>query len=314
MRRYHAYLLRIDADVPLPAPPGKGGEPDLCIRRRPLAIREVDGSYVMDVDGPTPERLIGNGGDRIVGGIYDELLFVVREGDTILYHVRKPLPEGALQSYLFGVLMSTLLRQRGMLVLHACSVARDGNAVAFVGESGWGKSTLAEYFCQRGYTLLSDDVLAIDASGDARPQVIPGYPQIRLRTEAGRHLRPDFDDLPRVNAKQAKRFTTPTAFPEAPVPLRQVYLLDPTYAEATRREPVEKRGALLRLVHHTRATNLVKAPAFQSQLFQQCEQVVRHVPVHRLHRARDLDRLDEIYTLVDRDLEGADAPPARAAH
>ena len=334
---YRAYLLRVQSDVQLPAPPGKGGKPDVCIRRRSLSVCDVNGTAALQAprsngsdhfngsptggdagdvgDAEEVETFVGDTGQVITGGIYDELYFVVQHGDTIYYDLRKPLPSGALQGYLFGVLMATLLRQRGFLVLHACSVARDGKAVAFVGESGWGKSTLAEYFCQRGYTLLSDDVLAIDTSpdahdtrADARAQVIPGYPQIRLRAEAGRHLRADFDALPVVNEENEKRFTTPDAFPERPLPLQQMYLLDPTYAEATRVEPVEQRTALLRLINHTRATNLVKEADFQSQLFRQCERVVQQVPIQRLHRARDLDRLDEIAEQVERDL-GIDAPP-----
>lgn len=314
---HRAYLLRVQSDVQLPAPPEEGGEPDVRICRRSLSVREQAGDLVLHASsdaslGRDAETFIKDQGHLITGGIYDELYFVVQHGDTIYYNLRKPLADGVLQSYLFGVLLATLLRQRGFLVLHACSVARDGEAVAFVGESGWGKSTLAEYFCQQGYTLLTDDVMAIDAQGDGHPHVIPGYPQIRLRTKAGRHLRTDFDDLPVVNDENEKRFTTPQAFPDRSLPLRQVYLLDPTYASATRTEPVEKRTALLRLINHTRASNLVKAPDFQARLLRQCEHVVRRVPVRRLHRARDLTRLHEIEEQVEQDLERQPAPSERA--
>lgn len=238
------------------------------------------------------------------------------------------LGDGILETYLLGVLMATLLRQRGFLVLHACCVAKDGKAVAFVGESGWGKSTLSEYFCQHGYTLLSDDVLAIrvgaahsdenhfdagspntaapDAEGrsdrDERPVAIPGYPQIRLRAEAGRLLRTDFDELPLVNEGNSKRYTVPDAFPNRPFPLHKVYLLEPGYGEKNTLEPMDKRTALLRLSLHARATNLIHAPSYRAQLLRQCEKLVHHVPVDRLRRVRDLNRLHEIKALVDRDI------------
>lgn len=308
---HRAYLLRVQSDVQLPAPPEKGGEPDVFISQRSLSVRQHEGDLVLhaapdESSNRDAETFVKDQGDVITGGIYDELFFVVQHGDTIYYDLRKPLADGVLQSYLFGVLMATLLRQRGFLVLHACSVARNGQAVAFVGESGWGKSTIAEYFCQRGYTLLTDDVMAIDARGDGHPHVIPGYPQIRLRAEAGRHLRTDFDDLPVVNDENEKRFTTPATFPDRPLPLQQVYLLDPTYADATRVEPMGQRTALLRLIHHTRATNLVKAPDFQAGLLRQCQRIVRRVPVQRMHRARDLSRLHEIAEQVEHDLDSPD--------
>ena len=45
-----------------------------------------------------------------------------------------------------------LLRQRGLLTLHASVIRSKGkDYIGFVGDSGYGKSTLAEYFSQQGY-------------------------------------------------------------------------------------------------------------------------------------------------------------------
>lgn len=248
------------------------------------------------------ETFSESGGTVVFGHIYDDLSFLVENGEGIYYDLKHELPRGVLQTYLLGVLMATALRQRGYLVLHACSVAKEDKAIAFVGESGWGKSTLAEYFCQRGYTLLNDDVLALQIGDESSPQVIPGYPQIRLRSDAGKHLRQDYDSLPEVNAVANKRAVTPRRFPDQPLPLRKVYMLDPTYAQESRTEPFDRHTALLRLLQHTRVTNLLKKPAFKAQQLRQCERLVHAVPINRLHRARGLSRLGEIYDLVERDM------------
>lgn len=301
MNSYQAYLLYIDSDVELPVPLREGFKPDLKIQRRNLTVGTFHNGYGLQ-DEENADVFVGNEGDLIAGRIYDELYFVVENCTTIYYDFMKSFPKGRLQSYLLGVLMATLLRQRGFLVLHACGVAKDGQAVAFVGESGWGKSTLAEYFCQRGYTLLSDDVMAVQVGQEGQAEVLPSYPQIRLRPEAGRYLRRDFDDLPEVKATAGKRFTTPERFPDRPLPLHKLYLMDPGYTTENAVEPMPARRALLRLIQHTRATNLIKAPAFQARLLRQCEQLIRHVPVERLCRVKDLRRLHEIYELVEQDL------------
>src|SRR5205823_1032857 len=52
------------------------------------------------------------------------------------------------------------------LSLHASVVARDGAAVACVGSSGAGKSTIAARLCSQGWELLADDIASIDFDAD----------------------------------------------------------------------------------------------------------------------------------------------------
>jgi len=69
-------------------------------------------------------------------------------------------------------------------VLHASAVQLDGHAVAIVGASGMGKSTLAAALCRNGCGLVADDVLRIDRNGTAGMQVHPGSIESRLRMTA----------------------------------------------------------------------------------------------------------------------------------
>lgn len=55
---------------------------------------------------------------------------------------------------------------RGKDVLHASAVAVSDRAVAFMGRSGAGKTTLAGRIVANGARLVADDVLAIDLSGN----------------------------------------------------------------------------------------------------------------------------------------------------
>jgi hypothetical protein len=75
---------------------------------------------------------------------------------------------------LAGTALALLLTLRGATVLHASAVVLDQCAVAFVGQSGRGKSTVAALLCRHGAKLVTDDVLVVDAGpppscrGDAR--------------------------------------------------------------------------------------------------------------------------------------------------
>lgn len=72
-----------------------------------------------------------------------------------------------------------LLNASGYHVFHGASVTFGAGAIAFLGSSGLGKSTLATAFAQNGAPFLSDDVVLINSAPDGFI-VYPGDASIRL--------------------------------------------------------------------------------------------------------------------------------------
>ena len=75
------------------------------------------------------------------------------------------------------------LSKRGKLVFHGSAVEVAGGAVAFLAESGRGKSTLAGSFATGGYRFLADDGLVLE-SVDGGYNILPSHPSIRLREDS----------------------------------------------------------------------------------------------------------------------------------
>lgn len=73
--------------------------------------------------------------------------------------------------------MAVLLYQRGHLVLHASAVLFNSSAVAFMGETNTGKSSLTALFNSDGCGVLSDDVTAL--SQDKKRSVL-GFTRFTL--------------------------------------------------------------------------------------------------------------------------------------
>ncbi len=101
-----------------------------------------------------------------------------------------------------GALPAFVLVMRGEPVLHASVVDVGGRAVAYVGQSGMGKSTLAGLTCAAGGRLVTDDVLRLETAGAADtastaavPRCYLGGGELRLRTTAGA-LTDRFDSAP----------------------------------------------------------------------------------------------------------------------
>lgn len=87
---------------------------------------------------------------------------------------------GYMPIMLTGNVVSFLLTLSGHTVLHAGAVDVDGGAVAVVGPSGVGKSTLTAWLCAVGARLITDDVLRLDRDGICHR----GGREIRLRDRA----------------------------------------------------------------------------------------------------------------------------------
>src|SRR5439155_7703631 len=112
--------------------------------------------------------------------------------------------------------------------LHATVLVVGGGAVALLGDSGYGKSSLAAAFVQVGARLLTDDLLVVKEQGDgwiaypgpARIKLFPEVAQVFLGNQAtGTPMNPSTDKLivPLGLDKLARN----------PVPLKAIYLLPP---------------------------------------------------------------------------------------
>src|SRR5688572_8460561 len=91
-----------------------------------------------------------------------------------------------LQTYLLGQVLSFALLKQGIEPLHATAIVVDGKAIALLGESSFGKSTLAAACLRAGATLLTDDVLVIrrhcgELCGFPGPARLKLFPEIARR-------------------------------------------------------------------------------------------------------------------------------------
>lgn len=93
----------------------------------------------------------------------------------------------SFQVYLLGQAIAFALVKNGLEPLHATCVVIDGKTVALLGDSGYGKSSLAACFLQAGHRLLTDDLLVLrEATGGF--QAYPGPPRIKLFPQMARRF------------------------------------------------------------------------------------------------------------------------------
>lgn len=95
---------------------------------------------------------------------------------------RRAIEEGRVRAIYHRVVLPFLLQALGYEMLHASAVRTERGVVAFCGESGAGKSTIAVGLSRRGHPVWADDALLLDASARICAIALPFA--VRLRRES----------------------------------------------------------------------------------------------------------------------------------
>ncbi|WP_420455875.1 hypothetical protein [Rubrivirga sp.] len=272
------YGLRIQTDVPLGVLPLALGDSDVVVRYGP-ARRLASAS-------PRPgcfEVRPGLACFATLGGT----VVVARGGTEIVVEDDPNEDSAAVASLVLGQVFAAILHQRRVLTLHASAVAIDGSAIAFVGDQGAGKTTMASALCQRGDRLVSDDVLAVRGLGDEAPVVSGGYPFLKVTEATAQTFGGGVGGLDAAYASVPK-WKRPQPVAEGALPLRALYVLH--WGEEAAIRPLAPIPAFAEVARHSFAAGLTEATGTQSLYVEWYSALVRSVPVFDVVRPRSLGR------------------------
>jgi hypothetical protein len=294
---YRAYGLSIRSDLLLSElDPYEAGTADLTIRVRPTGRPLPDPSIGSSFEFDRNTRYLAW---SAVGG------FLVNGNNAIDIEPANGAGDELLHLPLLGPVMALLLHLRGMLVLHASAIAIGERSAIFLGDKLAGKSTTAAALVAAGHRLLADDVVAIDFGRPGGPQVVPGFPQLKLDRRDGHSVIGDSAEaFPLVLPEFEKRQHRLTEdFSHVAVPPTHIYVLARgSVAMASALPVAEALKALMRFSYVTRfRANLLSGHSAASHL-RQCAAVAGVVRASRLEVPAGLDRLSEVVRLVEADL------------
>jgi hypothetical protein len=316
-RRYHLYGLVLECSIPLSCPRAAArSRPD--VRLRPGGARRFESARRLLQLPVNPQewfecrRLSDHTTYLRWAGLFEFL--ISPDARTIEYRSLEKATDESLTTYLLGQVLSFSLLSRGHEPLHATAVVIDGEAVAFLGDCGYGKSTLGAAFVARGVRILTDDVLALEMrngrwmahAGPPRLKLFPSVARRVLAREAGSRLHADTSKL-----------ILPLAGAQAndhAVPLRALYVLPDPADRRPRAQarigvaPVEGQKAFLTLVRS--AFNLIQVDrARLANQFDVVTRLLRDVPIRRLTYRRRLSLLDSVCDAVIADVATLRLPP-----
>lgn len=237
--------------------------------------------------------------------------FYVRDGEEVIIEPEAGAPELNIRAYLLGNIFSVLCHQRGLLPLHASAITSRHGAVAFLGDSGVGKSSLAAVLGRRGYPIVADDICLVDPEAPLSRRVIPVAPWLKLWQPTLDHLGESSADLPQIFSTEDKyRLALEEA--HEPLPLAQVILLerselneaspeahrDPIPAPARFREirTVQAIEGLMRLTYRGQLPRYTGQAAVH---FQRCGRALGGVRTFALERRWGFDAMPAVADIIE---------------
>jgi hypothetical protein len=217
---------------------------------------------------------------------------VSAEADDLICFPTPEASEATVEQLYLSQVRPLVLSQRGKLVFHASCVEVGEGAIAFVAETGRGKSTLAASFATCGFRLLTDDGLQVEAMARGF-EIMPSHPSIRLWEDSRDALMP-----PGVPTAPALHHTSKArilageelVFCEQARPLRRAYFLGNGSARRIAFERLHPVDALLEWVRHSFLLDVEERSRIASQFGRVAE--LAKQPLHyRLDYPRKFEQL-----------------------
>ena len=229
---YRIFDILINSNIPIPELPEiKQGECSISFHLSPDSpLDENQLKWYYHWRLPNGEITIScarSGDDYFLRfpGLADYL--ISQKGDQIHCFAMSGVSDESIRHLLLDQVIPRIVAHQGWIVLHASAIKIDEGIIAFLGESGWGKSTLATSFYEQGYPLLTDDCLLL------KPETgeivgIPSYAGSRLWPDSLDAVVNDKSSVhPMAHYSSKKRLILPESLKNntIPLPLSAVFVL-----------------------------------------------------------------------------------------
>jgi hypothetical protein len=227
--------------------------------------------------------------------------------DHIYYFAESTTPDDTIRHLLLDHVIPRILGQQGKLVLHASAVILpNGKAIAFLGNSGWGKSTIASSFYDKGASLITDDCLLIEPNNGIIVG-IPNYYGLRLFNDSAKAIFPSEKKFSRMaHYTEKKRLIMPkqeTEEIQSKVNMDAFFFLnDPSIFNdvySVEIEPIKAIKVFMKLVEKMFILDVTETTNITQQFQNKGKIITSGIDAFELHYLRKHSALDAVQTRIN---------------
>ena len=285
--RAHGLVLASEIELPELAPLGIAFDTAPDVRIRVGEVARLDG------DRPPGLDVVARPDGAAFVEVPGVARYLAKDGRNIIVAPDGEAHSGSVRTFLLGIAMTLICHQRNFLTLHASAVAFGDRVVAFAGDSGAGKSTMAAHCVEAGASLVADDLLRVSITDDGL-SAHPGVPQFRLWRHALEGLNWSTEGRTPIYWREDK-FSVPAAgrIEDDTLPLVGIYVLqqDEGVAEAVWERLAGTAAATALIVNSPGWLKTIDVVGRRPGHFKDCAQLANRVAVTRLRRRFDPAKL-----------------------
>lgn len=293
MNFYVAYNLNICSEILLPELIGGGRGDDVAIIFRNIApskyLEEHDFSAAFKVK-------ISNKSTYLF--LDDVVICKITSGNEIVINPKTGLDEGYLRIIILGPALTIVLHQRKNLIIHGSAVNINGNAVAFLGTNGRGKSTTLFALYKSGYPLVTDDILSVECNDNCAPTVDPSYPRLKLRQDTMNFMQEDLDLTPKTHIYSEKYSYYVENFSNRKLFLNKIYVVEK--GPECKLETLAPRESLMELIKSSYCYEIFSKDEITENLMS-CSMVVDNTEIKLLKISHSFKELPNLIKIIEED-------------
>nr|WP_243864402.1 aldolase [Paenibacillus castaneae] len=297
---YIAFGLKISSEIQLP---------ELVVIKGDIEQFDVDVEVV--IDSKFMQRLnveaidLEVNSESVTFQIPNAGVFRVSCGNKIVVSPYSNADEDLIRLYILGTCMGVVLMQRSIYPLHGSAVVINGNAYAIVGESGAGKSTLASAFTNRGYQLVTDDIVALTFTpSEELPIVTPSYPQQKLWQQSLDAFGINNKDLRSIFGRESKYCVSiEDRYCNDPIKLAGIFELEKSENDEISIQRVGKLESLPLLFQNTYKQFLIPRMMLLDWHFGFSTKLGERLPIYRMKRSTKEFSAPQLVDLILKKIE-----------
>lgn len=241
-----------------------------------------------------------------ITGVADFYIF----NDRIVCHLYKKEDYHLVEIQFLGTVLSYWLERQGIPVIHASAVNVNGSAVAFISDNKGGKTSIAASLMQKGYPLITDDILPVEHIG-GMIYCRSGYPTMRMWPDEAKNFLGYYEDLPIVHPELTKRrvFVGSNnfgSFHGSKTLLSCLYILERSKTKSNDQieiKQLSKVESIMELVKHSFISFMVEELNWQPERLGKFSEIVLKVPVKRIVYPSGYENLPAVFNSILKDIE-----------
>ncbi len=229
--------------------------------------------------------------------------FVISRSDFAISMTPVPdCDETALERTIHNSVLPVIANHTGRLSLHGSAVVIGDHAVAFMGLSRRGKTTLAGAFASAGHPFLTEDWLELSINQSHGYDVLPKQPHLRLFSDSVAYLTSQDAGEADDDEKVELRASAHLPFADRPFPLKAIFHLGPGDAEETTITAIDPAAALVSILPNAFVLDSRDKDRLRAH-FQRLGALAAAVPGYSLDYPRRFDHLAAVVRTVAEHVE-----------